>query len=165
MNYDQAKDYIQHLNMFGMKLGLERIKNLLSRLGNPERGFRSILVGGTSGKGSTCVMIGSVLKEAGYRVGVFTKPHLWDFTERIVVDGERISEKDFIRFAEKVKPFADNVTKEIESPTFFEFLTALAFEYFREKEIEIAVLEVGLGGRLDATNVVNPEVSIITNVS
>ncbi len=165
MNYKQAKDYIQHLNMFGMKLGLERIERLLSQLGNPEKGFRPILVGGTSGKGSTCVMIGSVLKEAGYRVGMFTKPHLWDFTERIVVDGKRILEMDFIRLAEKVKPFADNVTKEIESPTFFEFVTSLAFEYFREKKIDFAVLEVGLGGRLDATNVVNSEVSVITNVS
>jgi dihydrofolate synthase/folylpolyglutamate synthase len=151
--------------MFGIKLGLERIEHLLSSLGNPEKGFRSILVGGTNGKGSTCVMLGSILKEAGYKVGVFTKPHLWDFTERISVNGKRISEKDFVSFVEKIKPFADKTGKEIENPTFFEFVTSLAFEYFREKKIDFAVLEVGLGGRLDATNVVNPEVSIITNVS
>lgn len=165
MNYEQAKDYIQHLNMFGIKLGLDRIERLLSSFGNPEKGFRSIIIGGTSGKGSTCVMLGSILKEAGYKVGVFTKPHLWDFTERITINGKRISERDFVRLAEKIKPFADNVGKETESPTFFEFITALAFEYFREEKIDFAVLEVGLGGRLDATNVVNPEISIITNVS
>lgn len=165
MNYEQAKDYIQHLNMFGIKLGLDRIERLLSSFGNPENEFRSIIVGGTSGKGSTCVMLGSILKEAGYKVGVFTKPHLWDFTERITINGKRISERDFVRLAEKIKPFADNVGKETESPTFFEFITALAFEYFREEKIDFAVLEVGLGGRLDATNIVNPEISIITNVS
>lgn len=164
MNYDQAKDYIQHLNMFGIKLGLERIENLLSLLCNPEKSFRSILVGGTSGKGSTCVMIGSILKEAGYNVGVFTKPHLWDFRERITVNGKSISESDFVRLVKDIKPFAEKVSKKIESPTFFEFVTALAFEHFMEKETDFAVLEVGLGGRLDATNVVNPEVSIITNV-
>ena len=165
MNHDQARDYIQHLNMFGIKLGLGRIEHLLSLLGNPERSFRSILVGGTSGKGSTCVMLGSVLKEAGYRVGVFTKPHLWDFRERITINGKMISDRDFVRLAEKIKPFADSIGKETESPTFFEFVTSLAFEYFREKKIDFAVLEVGLGGRLDATNVVVPDVSVITNVS
>lgn len=165
MEYNQAKDYIQHLNRFGMKLGLDRIEKLLSLLGNPERGFRSIIVGGTSGKGSACAMLGSILKEAGFKVGVFVKPHLWDFTERIKINGKNIPEKDFLMLVEKVKPFAEKVGKEIESPTFFEFVTSLAFEYFREKKVDIAVLEVGLGGRLDATNVTNPEVSIITNVS
>ncbi|NIQ18248.1 MAG: bifunctional folylpolyglutamate synthase/dihydrofolate synthase, partial [Candidatus Aenigmarchaeota archaeon] len=82
---------------------LERVERLLSLLGNPERSFRSILVGGTSGKGSTCVMLGSILKESGYKVGVFTKPHLWDFAERIVVDGRRISERDFVRLVERIK--------------------------------------------------------------
>lgn len=165
MEYNQAKEYIQHLNMFGIKLGLDRIEHLLSLLGNPERRLRSIIVGGTSGKGSTCVMLGSILKEAGFKVGVYTKPHLFDFRERISVNGEMISDKDFVRLVEKVKPFAEKVGKKIENPTFFEFVTSLAFEYFREKGVDFAVLEVGLGGRLDATNVTNPEVSIITNVS
>jgi dihydrofolate synthase/folylpolyglutamate synthase len=165
MNYDEAKDYIQHLNMFGMKLGLDRIEHLLSLLNNPESEFCSIIVGGTSGKGSTCVMLGSILKEAGFKVGVFTKPHLFDFRERISVNGEMISDKDFIRLTEKIKPLAEKTAKEIESPTFFEFVTSMAFEYFREKGVDFVVLEVGLGGRLDATNVTNPEVSIITNVS
>jgi len=165
MNYAEATDYIQNLNRFGIKLGLERIQKLLELLGNPQESFRSIIVGGTSGKGSTTVMIGSVVKEAGYRTGVFTKPHLFDFRERIKVNGQMIPESDFIRLVEKIKPFADDVSRDFESPTFFEFVTAMAFEYFREKRVEFAVLEVGLGGRLDATNTVRPEVSIITNVS
>lgn len=165
MNYSQATEYIQSINRFGIKLGLERIENLLSLLGNPQDGFRSVLVGGTSGKGSTTAMIGSVLKEAGYKTGVFTKPHLFDFRERITVNGEIISEKNFVRLVEKIKPLVEKVKKDYETPTFFEFVTAMAFEYFRERKIDFAVLEVGLGGRLDATNVVSPEVSVITNVS
>lgn len=164
MDFEQAKAYVQSLNRFGMKLGLERIERLTSLLGNPQNEFRSILVGGTNGKGSTSVMIGSVLKEAGYDVGMFSKPHLFDLRERISVNGENIPDKDFVRLVEKIKPLADKVGKNFENPTFFEFVTSLAFEYFREKKIDIAVLEVGLGGRLDATNVTNPEVSIITNV-
>ncbi len=165
MNYGQATGYIQRLNRFGIKLGLERIERLLSLLGNPQDSFRSVLVAGTSGKGSTVVMLGSVLKEAGYRTGVFTKPHLFDFRERISIDGKMISERDFVRLVKKIKPYAEKVAKESESPTFFEFVTAMAFEHFREKRVDFAVLEVGLGGRLDATNVVKPEVSVITNVS
>lgn len=165
MNCTQARDYIRNLNRFGMRLGLERVERMLSLMGNPERGFRSILVGGTSGKGSTCAMLGSVLKEAGYKVGLFTKPHLFDFRERISVNGGMISEGDLLRLVKRLKPLAERAGKGSETPTFFEFLTALAFEYFREKKIDIAVLEVGLGGRLDATNVVDAEVSVITNVS
>jgi dihydrofolate synthase/folylpolyglutamate synthase len=165
MNYTQATYYIQNLNRFGMKLGLERVERLLEFLGNPQRNFRSILIGGTSGKGSTTVMIGSILKEAGYKTGVFTKPHLFDFRERISVGGEMISERDFVRLVGRIRPLAEKMHGEGEGPTFFEFVTAMAFEYFREKKVEIAVLEVGLGGRLDATNAVNPEISVITNVS
>lgn len=165
MDYGEAKAYIQHLNLFGMKLGLSRIKKLLFLMGNPEKDFRSILVGGTSGKGSTAVMIASVLRESGFRVGLFTKPHLFDFTERVSINGKRITEKGLARLVGETVPFARKVARESESPTFFEFLAALAFRYFREKGVDFAVLEVGLGGRLDATNVVNPEVSVITNVS
>jgi dihydrofolate synthase/folylpolyglutamate synthase len=165
MNYREATEYIQNLNKFGIKLGLDRVKRLLDLLGNPQVSFRSILVGGTSGKGSTTVMIGSVLKETGFRTGVFTKPHLFDFRERIAVDGDTITERDFVRLVEKIKPLAERMRRESEYPTFFEFVTAMAFEYFREKKVGFAVLEVGLGGRLDATNVANAEVSVITNVS
>ena len=164
MNRGHAESYLKHLNRLGIKLGLERIERLLALLGNPEKRFRSILVGGTSGKGSTCVMLSSILSEAGYKAGLFVKPHLFDFRERISVNGQMISERDFARLAEKIKPLAERVG-DFEKPTFFEFLTALAFEYFKEKRVDIAVLEVGLGGRLDATNVVDSEVSIITNVS
>jgi len=165
MNYAQATGYIQNLNRSGMKLGLERIERLLALLGNPEKSFRSILVGGTSGKGSTTVMIESILREAGFRTGLFVKPHLHDFRERISVNGKMISESDFVRLVEKLKPFADKMERESEVPTFFEFVTAMAFEYFKTKRIEFAAIEVGLGGRLDATNVLQPEVSVITNVS
>lgn len=158
MNYGEANEYISHLRRFGSRLGLGRIERLLSLLDNPEKNFRSIVVGGTSGKGSTCSMIGSVLREAGYSVGVFTKP-------TISVNGEVIPNREFARLTERIKPLAGKVERDFESPTFFEFLTALAFEYFRERRIDFAVLEVGLGGRLDSTNTVTPEVSVVTNVS
>jgi dihydrofolate synthase/folylpolyglutamate synthase len=165
MNYAEATGYIQNLNKFGMKLGLGRIERLLELLGKPQKSFRSVLVGGTSGKGSTTVMIGSVLREAGYRTGVFVKPHLSDFRERISVDDEMISERDFVRLTGKIKPLAEKMRSEGEGPTFFEFVTSMAFKYFREKHAEFAAIEVGLGGRLDATNTADPEVSVITHVS
>ncbi|MCK5022584.1 MAG: bifunctional folylpolyglutamate synthase/dihydrofolate synthase [Candidatus Aenigmarchaeota archaeon] len=165
MNYEESKDYIMHLNKFGMKLGLDRVEKILSYIDNPEKKFRSILVGGTCGKGSTVTMISSILRETGLIVGTFVKPHLFDFRERISVNGEMISETDFVRLVEKVKPFTEMVGKDFEKPTFFEFTTAVAFDYFAEKNVDIAVVEVGLGGRLDATNVLNPDVSVITNVS
>jgi dihydrofolate synthase/folylpolyglutamate synthase len=165
MNYAETTDYMQRLNRFGMKLGLERVERLLGLLGNPQKSFRSILVGGTSGKGSTTVMIGSMLRAAGHRTGVFVKPHLSDFRERISVDGKMIPESDFVRLVGKIKPFAERMRSEGESPTFFEFITAVAFEYFRERRVQFAAVEVGLGGRLDATNTLNPDVCIITHVS
>ncbi|MCX6818297.1 MAG: bifunctional folylpolyglutamate synthase/dihydrofolate synthase [Candidatus Aenigmarchaeota archaeon] len=165
MNYAEATGYIQRLNKFGMKLGLERVERLLELLGNPQKSFRSILVGGTSGKGSTTVMIGSVLREAGYRTGVFVKPHLSDFRERISVDGKMIPESDFVRLVGKIKPLAERMSVESEGPTFFEFITAVAFEYFCEQRVQFAAVEVGLGGRLDATNTLIPDVCIITHVS
>ncbi|MFH1237202.1 MAG: folylpolyglutamate synthase/dihydrofolate synthase family protein [Candidatus Aenigmatarchaeota archaeon] len=165
MNYAEATGYIQRLNKFGMKLGLERVERLLGLLGNPQKSFRSVLVGGTSGKGSTTVMIGAVLREAGYRTGVFVKPHLSDFMERISIDGKMISERDFVSLVGKIKPFAERMRGEGESPTFFEFITAVAFEYFREQRVQFAAVEVGLGGRLDATNTLTPDVCVITHVS
>jgi dihydrofolate synthase/folylpolyglutamate synthase len=167
MNYQEVTDYLYSLNLFGGKLGLERVKRLLELMKNPEKKFKSILVGGTSGKGSTVTMISSVLQEAGYKVGTFTKPHLSSFTERIVVNKKRIPEDEVVKIVNKIKSTTGVMKKDanFEHPTFFEIVVAIAFEYFTEQKVDFAVLEVGMGGRLDATNVVNPLVSVITNVS
>ena len=167
MNYQDVADYLYSLNMLGGRLGLERVENLLKSMGNPQNKFKSILVGGTSGKGSTVAMISSILQEAGYKVGMFTKPHLSSFTERIVVNGKQISEKDVIRIVGEVKSKIKEMKKNpnLEQPTFFEVVVAITLTYFKKQKVDFAVLEVGMGGRLDATNVVNPLVSVITNVS
>jgi len=156
--YEDTLTYLFGLYRFGSRPGLGPIKRILEKLGNPEKGLKVVHVAGTNGKGSVCAMISSVLREGGYRVGMYTSPHLVDFRERIRVNGRMISRKDVIRLFKLVK------SKGIEL-TYFEFVTALAFEYFREQKVDILVLEVGMGGRLDATNVVNPIVSVITNIS
>ncbi|MDD5172331.1 MAG: bifunctional folylpolyglutamate synthase/dihydrofolate synthase [Candidatus ainarchaeum sp.] len=177
---DDVAAYLQSLNQMGAKLGLERIAKLLDALGRPQDSFRTIIVGGTSGKGSTVAMISSVLTEAGYRTGRYTSPHLASITERICIDGKKISEKDFARMITVVREAVDRMAKTerertsggvggvFDHPTFFEVMTAAAFCYFKEKKIDFAVLEVGLGGRLDATNTTNDAntlVSVITNIS
>lgn len=167
MDYREVTDYIFNLRRFGeIKLGLERVSYLLERLGNPERRYRVIHVGGTAGKGSVVAMISSILKEAGYRVGMYTSPHLSSFTERIAVNGERIPEREVVRLFTKLKPVIDGMQKNGKSsaPTFAEVTTAMALYYFAERSVDFAVIEVMMGGRLDATNVVNPLVSVITNI-
>jgi len=141
-------------------LGLENITSLLDYIGNPHLKFKSIHIAGTNGKGSVVAMLESILREAGYRTGLFTSPHLVDFRERVRICGKKI-EKRFIL------SFVENIKSEIEKNnyTFFEVNTALAFSYFAEKEVDIAVVETGLGGRLDSTNVINPEIAIITRIS
>ncbi len=156
--YERVLGYLFSLYRFGSKLGLGPIRRVLRELGNPERGMKVIHVAGTNGKGSVCAMLASILQEAGYKVGLYTSPHLVDFRERIQVNGKMIPKKDVVRLFKMVK------SKNIDL-TYFEFVTALAFKYFREQEVDLLVLEVGLGGRLDATNVVRPLVSVITNVS
>ncbi|WP_185876697.1 bifunctional folylpolyglutamate synthase/dihydrofolate synthase [Blattabacterium cuenoti] len=142
------------------KPGLKRIKNFCSRLGNPQIFFKSIHVGGTNGKGSTVHMLSSILQEEKYKIGLFTSPHLIDFRERITCNGNLI-EKDFIvSFIKKNKEFIEK-----EKISFFEMNTALAFQYFKEIKVDIAIIEVGMGGRLDSTNLIFPEISVITNVS
>lgn len=150
--------YLESLNINKMRFGLQPVTELLSRLDNPQKSYKTIIVGGTNGKGSTAAMIASILRSAGYRVGLYASPHLVDVRERIVINGRKISRKDFNRTIEYVK------RKILKPVTYFEFLTAAAFLYFQEKNIDIAVLEVGLGGRLDATNVCTPLVSVITNI-
>jgi len=156
-------NYLYSLRNRGAKLGLERMERLVEALGSPQHHFRSIVVGGTSGKGSTVAMTASILQEAGFRVGMFTSPHLSNLTERIMVDGNEIQEKELERIVTDIRKTIEKMKGE--PPTFFETITAAAFLYFKEQKVDFAVLEVGLGGRLDATRVASPVLSIITNIS
>jgi dihydrofolate synthase / folylpolyglutamate synthase len=153
-------DYLYSLQTFGMKLGLRNIRALLRFCQDPHKRFRSVHIAGTNGKGSTSCMIAAVLQAAGYRVGLYTSPHLVKFNERIRIDGEMISDSDLVRYAKLFRPRIDAL-----KATFFEATTAIAFKYFADKNVDFAVVETGLGGRLDATNVLVPEVSVITSIS
>lgn len=148
------------MEKFGVKLGLTNISKFLSKLGNPQNSLQSIHVAGTNGKGSTVAIMESILMAAGYRVGTFTSPHLVDFRERIKINGLFIDKKYMTDF------FNDNL-KRIEklSLTYFEVITALAFLYFQDEKVDVALIETGLGGRLDATNVITPKISIVTNIA
>ena len=141
---------------------LDRMRSLLRKLGNPQDHFKSVHVAGTKGKGSTCAMIASMLRANGYKVGVYTSPHLCDIRERIAVNGEMIPHSDFSRLIRQVEPI---VARSKPTPTFFDVITAVAFKYFAEQKIDIAVVETGLGGRLDSTNVLKPEVTAVTSIS
>ncbi len=166
MDYNQVIEYLYGLKESRIKLGLENISYLLNELGNPGRKLKCIHVAGTNGKGSVCAIISSILENDNYRVGLYTSPHLNSLEERIQINGELISEEDLVRYFEKIKPIADNMKEEsVGEPTFFEVLTALSFLYFAEEEVDYAVLEVGLGGRLDATNVITPLVSVLTSIA
>src|SRR5438034_4148713 len=151
-----------------MKFGLESIETLLSRLGHPERAFRSVHIAGTNGKGSVTAMVDAALRAAGHRSARYTSPHLIDLTERIVVDGRPVDRADLVAVIEDIRSAVGELQRsgvlEVQ-PTFFEATTAAAFELFRRARVEVAVLEVGLGGRLDATNVVVPDVTAITSIA
>lgn len=162
-DYFKTLEYLYGLEKLGIVLGLDSVGWLLSLVGNPERSFRSVHIGGTNGKGSVAAMVSAVLRKAGYRVGLYTSPHLVSFTERISVDGVRVTEQEVVEIAAHIKQLVD-AKDPARKFTFFDFTTALAFQYFRQKEVQIAVVEVGLGGRLDSTNVLRPLVSVITNV-
>lgn len=165
MNYDQAVMYIQDLCKFGINLGMDRIRSLLALIGHPEQGMPCIHIAGTNGKGSTSMLIAAVLQAGGYRVGAYTSPHLQSYTERFAINGQPISEQDFARLVTRMQSYVEQViTDTQEHPTEFELLTAMAFLYFREQQVDYVVLEVGLGGTLDSTNVITPCVSIITNI-
>jgi dihydrofolate synthase/folylpolyglutamate synthase len=159
MNKLNPSAYLDSLNVDTMRFGLTAITDLLSRLGNPQNSYKIILIAGTNGKGSTAAMTSSILCSAGYKVGLYTSPHLVDVRERIVINGKKISLKEFNRTIAYVKD------KKVHLVTYFVFLTAVAYVYFQRQKVDIAVLEVGLGGRLDATNVCKPMVSIITNIA
>ncbi|HVT90954.1 MAG TPA: Mur ligase family protein, partial [Tepidisphaeraceae bacterium] len=141
---------------------LDRMRTLLRKMGNPQERFRSVHVAGTKGKGSTCTMIANMLQGNGYKVGLYTSPHLVDIRERIQIDGEMIPQAEFARLVRQIMPL---VSHSRPTPTYFDVLTAIAFKYFAEQKIDVAVIETGLGGRLDSTNVLKPEVTAITNIS
>ncbi|MFY8004733.1 MAG: bifunctional folylpolyglutamate synthase/dihydrofolate synthase [Chitinophagaceae bacterium] len=167
MNYTETLAFLYtQLPMFSKiggaayKASLDNIIKLCNELGNPQHKFKSIHVAGTNGKGSTSYMLSAIMQTTGFKTGLYTSPHLFDFRERIKVNGE-VCEEDFVvNFVEKIQP----LIKEIQ-PSFFEITVAMAFQYFAEREVDIAIIEVGMGGRLDSTNIITPELSIITNIS
>lgn len=161
MSYSASIGFLYGLQKHGIKLGLETIEAMLARLGRPHDRYRTLHIGGTNGKGSTAAMAAAILQAAGYRVGLYTSPHLVDFRERIRVNGDPISE-------EGVSELTTHLQEAIGSslqPTFFEFTTALAFQYFFDSGVDVAVVEVGMGGRFDATTAIAPLVSVITTVA
>ena len=167
MDYKEALDYISKSHKFGMRLGIDNIKKLLELLGNPQEKLKIIHVAGTNGKGSTCSFISTILKEFDYKVGLYTSPFLEVFNERIRINNENISDKDIGRIVSIIKEKIEiMVDKGFDYPTEFEIVTAMAFYYYFENNVDFVVLEVGLGGKYDATNVINKsEVSVITPIS
>ena len=162
MNITETLDYIHSVCWKGMMPGLSRITTLLEKMGNPHKAMKYVHIAGTNGKGSTAAMTASILRKAGYCTGLYTSPYIYQFGERMQVNGEMISDEELIAITEFVKPLADSME---ESPTEFELTTAIGFEFFKRKGCDIVVLEVGLGGLLDATNVIpTPEVAVITNI-
>ena len=165
MNFNETLNWLYDFQKFGIKLGLERIGYISKELGNPHKNYKVIHVGGTNGKGSVCRFLESILTSAGYKVGAYTSPHLQHISERIMIGNKRISDDELVSLAHKVKSIFDRMVKNNNPPTFFEIITAMAFQYFSDENVDFAVMEVGLGGRYDATNIADPMVSIITNVS
>ena len=165
-SYDEAVDWIHSLLNHGIKPGLERMEWMLAQLGNPERRLKTVHVGGTNGKGSTVTYLRTVLEESGYEVGTFTSPYIETFTERIALNGEPISEEDLITLCNRVQPIVEiAAASPLGSPTEFEVITVIGLLYFgRIAFPDLVIMEVGLGGRLDSTNVIHPLVSVITNV-
>jgi dihydrofolate synthase/folylpolyglutamate synthase len=166
VDYEALLRELYGLERFGIKLGLDVIRDLLRRMGDPQETFPAIHVTGTNGKGSTCAFLASIFRAAGHRVGLYTSPHLVRFNERIRVDGRMIPDEDVARLYGETRPHAAAMVAESETnqPTFFEVTTAMAFRYFAEHKVDLAVVEVGMGGRLDATNVVRPDACVITRI-
>ena len=163
MTYLEAIEYIHSVSNFFCKPGLERISELCSGLGNPQKKLRFIHVGGTNGKGSFCAMTDSILRKAGYKVGLFTSPYVREFNERMRVNGENIPNDTLARLTEKAKAVAEKME---DSPTEFELITAIAFDHFLEEKCDVVILEVGMGGKLDATNIISsPILSVITGIA
>ena len=162
MTYDEAIKYIHSVSNFFCKPGLDRIRELCRGLGDPQKDLKFIHVTGTNGKGSVCAMLDSILRAEGYKVGLFTSPYIKDFNERMRVGGENIPNDTLARLTEKAKAVADKMA---DPPTEFELITAITFEYFKEEQCDVVVLEVGMGGKLDATNIIDDSLlSIITGI-
>jgi len=159
MSINKKLKWLYGLNKKEIKLGLNRVKKLAKALNNPQDNFQTIHIAGTNGKGSTAKLIYTILKEQGYKVGLYTSPHLVNFNERIIINDKEIKNKEIIRLISKIKKVNDI------NATFFEFTTFMAFLYFAEKKVDIAVIETGMGGRLDATNIIKPLASVITKIS
>lgn len=166
MNYQETLDYLfnalpmfQRVGVSAFKKDLTNTLALCTHLDNPERKFKSIHVAGTNGKGSTSHTLAAILQSAGYKTGLYTSPHLKSFTERVRINGQEITEQAVVEFVEANKSFLDEL-----KPSFFEMTVGLAFWYFAKEQVDIAVIEVGMGGRLDSTNVITPELSVITNI-
>ena len=163
VRYEEALEYIHSVNWTFCKPGLERIGELCERLGNPQKNLRFVHVAGTNGKGSFCAMLDSVLRRAGYRVGLYTSPYIRFFNERMCVDGQPITNEELAEITAFVRPIADSMT---DKPTEFELITAIAFEYFKRQNCDVVVLEAGMGGRLDSTNLIcDPLLSVITGIA
>ena len=163
MNYQEALEYIHSVNWEFCKPGLERITELTNSLGRPQDSLRFIHVAGTNGKGSFCSMLDSILRAAGYKVGLFTSPYIRFFNERMCIDGAPIADDELAEITSQVRPIADAMT---DKPTEFELITAIALEYFRNNKVDIVIFEAGMGGRLDSTNVIStPVLSVITGIA
>lgn len=158
ISYDKAIEIITSRDNFYIDLGLDRIKQALDKLGNPQDDLKFIHVAGTNGKGSVCTMLESILREAGHKTGLYTSPHIWEYTERIKICGQDISKEDFANYVELITSIGIHLTE-------FEILTVMMFLYFKEQGVDVAIVEVGLGGRLDATNVIKENLcSVITQI-
>ena len=163
MNYTESIEYIHSINWCFCKPGLERTKHLCNMLGDPQNELKFIHVAGTNGKGSFCSMLDAILRRAGYKTGMFTSPYIRFFNERICFDGKPISDDELAEVTSFVRPFADSMG---EKPTEFELITAIGFEYFRRKGCDVVILETGMGGRLDSTNIIEaPLISVITGIA
>lgn len=167
MNYHKTIDFLftslpmyQRLGKAAYKENLDNTIALDNALGHPHRNFKTVHIAGTNGKGSVCHMLASILQTTGYKTGLYTSPHLLDFRERIRVDGKMISEENVVGFVEKIKKEIDEI-----APSFFEMTVAMAFDHFSREKVDIAIIETGMGGRLDSTNIIEPELSVITNIS
>jgi dihydrofolate synthase / folylpolyglutamate synthase len=160
-DYDQALSYLYRLQKFGIKFGLSKTENLLKAFNNPHRRLNCLHIAGSNGKGSVAAMLASIYSRAGYKVGLFTSPHLVDFRERFQINGRLISKSRTLDLIREIREKADQK----EPPTFFEFVTAMALIYFFREKVDLAVMEVGLGGRLDATNIIDPLITVITTIA
>lgn len=164
MTYEETQQYLYSLKYHGAKYGIDRIQVFADALGHPDRAYPIIHLAGTNGKGSTCAMLEAIYRQAGFKTGLYTSPHLVYLGERIQVNRQPLDPDAITRYVERLRPIAESAP-EGERPSFFEFMTGMAFQHFADEQVDIGIIETGLGGRLDATNVVQPDLSVITSIS